>query len=422
MQLRSILVISLLGLFVGIQAAESCTGFVASKEGRVLVGNNEDYFNPKTKLWFKPATEGKYGGIFFGFDNLWPQGGMNDRGLFFDGFATDPNPIRKSSHKPPLPPDFLHKVMAECATTAEVEEWFSRFNLATDFERGMLLFADPKGDSIIIEGDDVIHKKGDYQICTNFYQSKIPFESITCWRYLTADKALKDIQEISIDLFREILKAAHVDITQYSNIYDLNNGVVYLFHFHNFDNMISYRLEDELTKGYRVLDIAEQFPPNPEFIARYHQPLNPTTNKSVLFFLIACGLIFALTLFTMPVEWLIRTAEAAEKEFQQGADPDRLAFIWRLCTSCVCFLFLIYLIALTQFTQVFSFGLPSDIASLSFQQKVLIFIPAFNFVLLVILFVLFLIVWKRKYGSVWSRWLYTLSTIAACAVLYLIHA
>ena len=52
-----------------------------------LVGNNEDYKIPYTRVWFVPPENGKYGRVYFGYDNWSPQGGMNDQGLFFDFFA-----------------------------------------------------------------------------------------------------------------------------------------------------------------------------------------------------------------------------------------------------------------------------------------------------------------------------------------------
>jgi len=45
---------------------------------RVLVGNNEDYNIPHTRVWFIPAENGHYGRVYFGYDNWSPQGGMND--------------------------------------------------------------------------------------------------------------------------------------------------------------------------------------------------------------------------------------------------------------------------------------------------------------------------------------------------------
>ena len=63
---------------------ESCTIFTSSYGDTVLFGNNEDWINPQTYYWVCPSSGGDYGAVYFGFDNLWPQGGINEKGLAFD--------------------------------------------------------------------------------------------------------------------------------------------------------------------------------------------------------------------------------------------------------------------------------------------------------------------------------------------------
>jgi len=36
-------------------AVHACTAFCARGNGHVLVGNNEDWNNPHTRVWFEPA-------------------------------------------------------------------------------------------------------------------------------------------------------------------------------------------------------------------------------------------------------------------------------------------------------------------------------------------------------------------------------
>ncbi len=55
----------------------ACTGLVVNDGERVLVGNNEDWFNPRTKIWFTQPGNGRYGSVYFGFNDFGPQGGMN---------------------------------------------------------------------------------------------------------------------------------------------------------------------------------------------------------------------------------------------------------------------------------------------------------------------------------------------------------
>jgi penicillin V acylase-like amidase (Ntn superfamily) len=228
----------------------------------VLVGNNEDYNNPRTRVWFVPSNGKDAGRVYVGFDNMFPQGGMNDRGLWFDGFATAPVESTRSLHKPPLPPNFVDKVMAECGNVEEVVREFNRYNLR-DLRRAVLMFADAAGDSAIIEPDAIIRKNGRYQVQTNFHQS-LPKPEYSCDRFVVAtemlDKAGKDI---SIELFRRILAATHAEgkyPTLYSNIYDLKRRIMYLYHFHNFENVVVIDLRAELKKGRRTLELPSLFP------------------------------------------------------------------------------------------------------------------------------------------------------------------
>jgi penicillin V acylase-like amidase (Ntn superfamily) len=243
--------------------AHSCTAFLASHGDIVLAGNNEDYVNPQTKVWFVPADDGRFGRVYFGFDNLSPEGGMNERGLFFDGFATAPRKVVRSTDKPVYTGALIDKVMAECATVEEVLAVFEQYNLEF-MERAMLMFGDATGDSAIIEGDDVVRKQGRFQVVTNFYQSQTPAGQEPCERYRIAVKILEEADEVSVPLCRRVLSAVHVEgggATLYSNIYDLRRRRVYLYHFHNFENVVVFDLAEELKKGKRILDLPSLFPP-----------------------------------------------------------------------------------------------------------------------------------------------------------------
>jgi hypothetical protein len=244
----------------------ACTGFCISKGDTVLVGNNEDYIIPDTKVSYVPAEKGKYGRVIFGFDNA-PQGGMNEKGLVCDGFSvTPPKKVKNSLDKPNIPMDQLwDKVMSECATVDEVLEILGKYNLAF-MESGMAFFADANGDSAIIEGDTVLRKKGKYQVVTNFYQSETKKEDINCGRYLIATAMLEDADDISVDLAKRVLAATHLEnrypssSTLYSNVYDLKRRIVYLYHFHNFQNEVVIDVKAELAKGARTIDLPDLFP------------------------------------------------------------------------------------------------------------------------------------------------------------------
>ena len=117
--LASIAITMLLFLFYPIY---SCTIFMASKGEKTLVGNNEDFIDPESNVWFLPAEDGKYGRVYFGFGIVLAQGGMNDQGLFFDYAALPPSGSYFPPEKKVYQGSLVEKAMEECASVEEVIE------------------------------------------------------------------------------------------------------------------------------------------------------------------------------------------------------------------------------------------------------------------------------------------------------------
>ena len=110
-------------------------------------------------LWFVPATQGTYGRVYVGYDDFAPQGGMNEKGLWSDAFATAPVEAAASAGEPAPPGNMMDKAMAECATVEEVVRLYGRYDRS--FMKGaVLMFADASGDSVVIEPDAVLRKHG----------------------------------------------------------------------------------------------------------------------------------------------------------------------------------------------------------------------------------------------------------------------
>ena len=265
--------LSLVGFGASLDA-RACTGIHCFHDGVALAGNNEDFWNPDTRMWFVPAEDGDLGRVYFGFANLFPQGGMNERGLFFDGFATGRVPVTTSIDRPRFQGNLIDQAMASCADVEEVVALFRRHNL--DFlESAMLMFGDRQGDSVIIEGDRFLRKQGRDQVVTNFYQSHSEPSKYSCPRYLAAKRVLERADEVDVEVLKRALDASHQEgraPTQYSNIYDLTRGIVYLYHFHNFNEVVVLDLAEELAKGPRVVEIASLFRKNSAY-KRYREEL-----------------------------------------------------------------------------------------------------------------------------------------------------
>jgi hypothetical protein len=279
-----VLIITIVILFSS-PASFACTAFMSSGKDMVLVGNNEDYYHPYTRIWFIPSSEGQYGRVYFGYDDWRPQGGMNDQGLFFDAFATRPLEVVLSKEKPEFKGNFFDKFMAECATVQAVLDFFDRYNLEFML-KFQLLIVDKTGDSAIIEGDHIIRKKNPYQVVTNFYQSMVAYKEFPCeWykggclRYQIAESMLNKNRAVCVEHFRDILKATHQNTlfvqTLYSNIYNLKKGIIHLYYLHNYDHEVIINLNEELKKGRHYYDLPSLFGENVSYAKKEYVHRTP---------------------------------------------------------------------------------------------------------------------------------------------------
>jgi tetratricopeptide (TPR) repeat protein len=241
-----------------------CTMFRLTVNGKTLVGNNEDFSYPFSRMWTVPAENGKYGMLYFGFDNGFPQGGMNEKGLVFDGFSMPYRKVKNIEGKEKIDGrELFHRVMSECATVEEVEALVLQFDLSFLFN-AQLMFADANGHSMILEGDDILISEGPYQIATNFYQSSIQNTGeITCWRFRTADRLLGRNPQPTVEFCKTVLDSVHPEGywggTQYSNVYDPVNTIVTLYLFHNFKEAVTIDLKEVLEKGEFMTPLEDLF-------------------------------------------------------------------------------------------------------------------------------------------------------------------
>src|SRR5262245_37874012 len=270
----------------------ACTVFCAF-DGRVaLAGSNEDWADPNTQIWFVPATKDTYGIVYFGFgrgeyppggvsrhklkipeegitkikpEDLYglPQGGMNEKGLFFDGASTEVIKGPAAPGKKAYDGRLEDLILRKCATVEEALKLLETY--AFNSVQGQWMFADKTGDSAIIEaGEVIVRKKCKYQVMTNFLQSKVEPAKVTCPRYKLVSRALAERKDLSVDLVRSLLKATAQQSTTYSAIFDLANGEVHVHHRRDFDRSVKNNLKEELAKGERALTIASLFKPEGE--------------------------------------------------------------------------------------------------------------------------------------------------------------
>ncbi|MFW9777833.1 MAG: hypothetical protein ACFFE8_03185 [Candidatus Heimdallarchaeota archaeon] len=239
----------------------ACTIITVSNENEVLFGNNEDWTNPNTCLWFELQEEGKFGGVYLGFDNFFPQGGMNEKGLCFDANALPKMTL--NNHPELLSPkrwvvEHIMDVSNNISNTIQVAQ---EYNWGTSMAY-QVHFADANGDALVIspgtDGELNFTRKGPgekYLVSTNFNVG-YPLNGFPpYWRHRVATEMLNNLDlenNLTIEAVRDILDATHQEGTygtKYSNIFDLKNTDIYIYQNHNFSHVVKLNLDEELAKG-----------------------------------------------------------------------------------------------------------------------------------------------------------------------------
>ncbi len=257
MSRRSVVIASLAFSLIA-WPADACTIFTLVKKGIVLVGNNEDWTNPNTRMWFVSATPKTLGIVYFGFDDLFPQGGMNEKGLFFDANALAPVQMPPSG-RPSFQGNLIDHIMRTSGTVREALDVLAQYDTRPWLARAQFHFADRTGDAAVVESGGVFRRKNDFIISTNFRMSEVPDRNWPCERFRTAERMLSAADEATVEAAAAVLKATSGSITQYSNVYDLTHGIVHLYYVHNFVRSVRIDLAEELAKGARVVGIASLF-------------------------------------------------------------------------------------------------------------------------------------------------------------------
>jgi len=189
--------------------AYACTIFYVVQDNKIFAGSNEDWKDPHSKIWFYPAEHNKHGWIKFGWGSGFPQGGINDQGLFWDASSCAylAMPVSEAD-KEKYTGALMQKVIEECADIEEALEVFANY-YCEDQYKAQYLVGDSSGNSVIVEGDHFIPIEGNYQILTNFYHSRPDLGGYPCWRYETADNMLGGTYNLTPYFVGSVLDATH---------------------------------------------------------------------------------------------------------------------------------------------------------------------------------------------------------------------
>lgn len=265
----------------------SCSFYKITKFGKTYVGNNVDHWDSNTRIWFEKGSATEYGSMFFGFENMYPQGGMNEKGLVYGGLNVPPRENLKGKHL--LEFDgrvVMKKIMKECKNVDEVYKVLSKYN-RTPIGDGELYFVDKAGDYLIVEVDTIIRGNEENYLISNFCPSKTSdLDAVKIPFFQKGRKMMATKVDTSFNYLKSLSDTLHQSYknntggTLYTSIYDLNEGTFNLFFYHDYNYSLKFNLKNELSKKDTVLYIPDLFISNikgQEQFKKYNKTLDLIT-------------------------------------------------------------------------------------------------------------------------------------------------
>jgi hypothetical protein len=247
--------------------------------GSTYVGCNEDAWRTTPRIWFETKKGTLVFGAAFtgsrydGANGFAPQSGMNEAGLSFSRLASY-TPARKTNgKKPPIlnQTKFLKQILHSCRTVEEVESYVRQFDRST-FMEDVLIYIDKSGKYLIVEPYYThIGYENSYVLsnfCPSITSSK---EALKLNRYRKGVELLNSKQDTTLGFLRSLSDSMHVcrpkigDGTLLTSIWNLNDGKIHLYFYHDYRRSKTFDLTHELQKGDHLLSVEYLFTQNAEF-------------------------------------------------------------------------------------------------------------------------------------------------------------
>jgi hypothetical protein len=396
----------------------SCSMYKITMNGKTMVGTNFDAYYLTPTIWFENATNAKTYGAGFsggrqdGSNGIAPQSGMNEAGLSFSRLAS-PTPetgssVSKNKIQITNPTLYLKDVLHHCKNVDEVKAYISQFDFSY-FLQDVFIYIDKSGKYLIVEPFTMTMGDDQKYVLSNFCPSVTSEEYANhLERYRNGAAFLKNKLDTTLSFATALSDTMHVcrkkvgDGTLLSSIWDLNQGLITMYFYHDFKHPVQFNLKNELQKGDHILDITKLFPRNAEFeqLSNYKIPQN---SQSIMSFFMFCFGLFAFTGFYFFISYLKKKKTAIYSN-------------QKLLLCALCSILFYYLVVLA--TNMYIFYFPSPYQDYKFSHlNIAAYIP---FVTVLILIPLLTTNWKLLKEHTWSLFSKLLFTLNNFVFLVLI--
>ncbi len=175
-------------------SACSVVYYVDPQTGNIYIANNEDYwYDTKAYIQIMPKGNSQYARLWYGWDNF-AQGGINEKGLFFDGAVTPEQDIPEGYQKPKG--NLGDRILANCASVEEALNFLEAEKIALN--NAHIMFGDAQENAVVVEWVEkekqLIWIKENRLVMTNFLLSDTTKGNYPCHRYTAIEKQIDTLK------------------------------------------------------------------------------------------------------------------------------------------------------------------------------------------------------------------------------------
>ncbi len=318
------------------EKAIACSMYKITLGTKTMVGCNEDAWRLTFAIWFETGKpDAPYGAAFTGSrldgeNGTAPQSGMNEHGLSFSRLAsaTPENQKNKQAGKKEIqnPTAYLKDILHQCKTVEEVQAYISNYDHSF-FSEDVFIYIDRSGKYLVVGPFTMQVGQDPTYVLSNFCPSATAdSEALKLDRYRNGVELLNHKTDTTLEFCRSVSDTMHVcrekigDGTLLTSIWNLRDGLVNLYFYHDFEHTVQFNLADELAKGDHQIEIPGLFPPNEEFekLANYKTPKNSLV---MMLFVISSGLLFLFTAIFFLMRSFLKRKEG-------GTNIQRALVLW----------------------------------------------------------------------------------------------
>lgn len=384
-----------------------CSTYKITMDGKTMVGSNYDTWLETPRIWFETND---YGAAFTGarpdakFD-YGPQTGMNEFGLAFVSLSTaTPDPGTGAPNKKQITSRtfYLKDILHKCKTVEDVKVYIDQYDRSLLCEE-VFLYVDRTGKYLIAEPYTTTIGNDSKYVLANFCPSTVAnLSTIKQVRYVNGMAFLKNKIDSSVAFCTALSDTMHVcrkkhgDGTLLTSILDLNEGITYLYFYHDYKHQVKFYLKEELAKGNHFIEIPPLFPPNEEFkkLSDFKTPFNSAV---INLFLRFCIGFFLISVFFFPFNY-----------FRKRTTTNYAYIKLVLCLLIVIMLF--YMFLLVRVENIFYFPAPYTDGSFSIVS-IASYIPFLILFLIIPLLVINRKVFRDHTWSFFPKWFFALNNL-----------